>query len=262
MNSVYSLDKSKIKRSFAAAAAGYDDSAALQRLVGAALLEKFPLEPASGVILDVGCGTGYLTRRMAVNFDCQQLVALDVALPMLYSGRGKAAIPVQYLCADAEKMPFSGQSIRQIYSNLALQWCQNLPAVFADCKRMLKADGQLVFATFGTATLRELKAAWAAVDEFPHVNEFYGCEQIDQFLLGAGFRSICSEAVIYQSPYPSVMALMHELKGLGAHNVNLARNRKTTTRQQLQRMINRYENNMAGAELLASYEIIFVRAKT
>lgn len=255
------LDKSKIKRSFAAAVDSYDDLAALQRRVGLTLLEKYPLDSSSGVILDVGCGTGFLTRNMSVDVSSQQLLALDIALPMLLASRQKnLGLSVQYLCADAEKMPFAAHSVHQIYSNLALQWCQDLPAVFADCKRMLKVGGQLVFATFGPATLQELKAAWATVDGFVHVNAFYGIEQIKGFLLDAGFQSISGDAVLYQSRYPSVMALMRELKGIGAHNVNLDRNRKPTTRRQLQQMISCYENNMAGGEVIASYEIIFVRA--
>jgi malonyl-CoA O-methyltransferase len=258
----YRLDKSKIKRSFAAAADSYDNLAGLQRQAGLTLLEKFPLDSSPGAILDVGCGTGFLTRNMAVDVSSQPLLALDIAWPMLFACRQRnLELPVQYLCADAEKMPFAAHSLRQIYSNLALQWCQDLPAVFTDCKRMLKVGGQLVFATFGPETLRELKAAWAAVDGFAHVNEFYGIHQINRFLQEAGFHSISADTTVYRSAYPSVMALMLELKGIGAHNVNLDRNRRPTTRRQLQRMIACYESNMDGAELVASYEIIFVRAR-
>lgn len=256
------LDKSKIKRSFAAAADSYDDLAALQRQVGLALLEKYPLESSAGVILDVGCGTGFLSRQLPVDFSCQQLLGLDIALPMLRAGRQKNAdLQGQYVCADAEKLPFSAHSVRQIYSNLALQWCQDLPAVFADCRRMLNAGGQFAFATFGPETLRELKAAWAEVDGFAHVNEFYGAEQINRFLRDAGFQAVFGDSALYRSRYPSVMALMRELKGIGAHNVNLARNRQPTTRRQLQKMIGCYESQMAGPEVFATYEIIFVRAR-
>ncbi len=259
----FRLDKSKIKRSFGAAADSYDDLAALQRQVGLALLEKYPLGSSAGVVLDVGCGTGFLTRRLPVNTANQLLVALDIALPMLQFGRQQNGdLPSHYLCADAEKMPFAEHCIQQIYSNLALQWCQDLPVLFADCKRMLNIGGQLVFATFGPATLRELKAAWATVDEFAHVNEFHGRDQIIDFLREAEFQTISSDVAMYQIQYPTVMALMRELKGIGAHNVNLARNRLPTTRQQLQRMIGCYEASMTGKEVIATYEIIFVRATT
>ena len=262
MNSGYRLDKHRIKRSFAAAADSYDAAAALQRQVGDELLAKFPLMPAPGRILELGCGTGYLTRRIAVETSAQQIVALDIALAMLTASRQKNnAFSVSYLCADAEKLPILPHSCRQIYANLALQWCQDLPAVFADCQHSLQEQGQLVFATFGPATLQELKTAWASVDTYPHVNEFYAVPAISGFLRQAGFYNVtvCSE--IYQSAYPSVMALMRELKSLGAHHVNCAGTRRMTTRKQLQLMISSYQAAMPGPEVLASYEIIFVRAQ-
>lgn len=255
------LDKQKIRRSFAAAAGRYDDFASLQREVGTALLEMFPPESSSGAMLDIGCGTGFLTRQLAARHR-GGLLAMDIAMPMLEFCRQKnAAFPVDYLCADAEKLPFAAHGFGQIYSNLAFQWCQDLSAVFADCKRILAVGGQLAFATFGPATLRELKTAWAAVDAYPHVNEFYGIDAIERFLRQAGFSSIYGETALYQSRYKSVTSLMRELKGIGAHNVQLGRNKKPTTRRQLQRMIESYPLGNIGGEVLASYEIIFIRAR-
>lgn len=257
-----SLDKSNIRRSFGAAADSYDSSAALQRRVGMALLDKFPLQSAAGPVLDVGCGTGFLTRQLTMQDDDRPLLAMDIALPMLQAARRNSLdLPVDFLCADAEKLPFAAETLQQIYSNLALQWCQDLPAVFADVLRVLMPGGQLVFSIFGPATLRELKAAWAAVDGFVHVNDFYSAEQIQAFLQAAGLVAVEVESVLYQSRYPSVLALMQELKGIGAHNVSEARNRRPTTRGQLQQMIRNYQCGMAGQEVTASYEIIFVRAR-
>jgi malonyl-CoA O-methyltransferase len=254
------LDKAKIKQSFAAAAGSYDAVAALQRQVGLDLLNKFPLQAETGLVMDLGAGTGFLTRALAVA-EHQSLLAVDIALPMLLSSRQKnQALDVDYLCADAEKLPLVSASVQQIYSNLALQWCEDLAAVFADCGRVLQQDGQLVLATFGPATLKELKAAWAKVDDFAHVNQFYSLQDINGFLQQAGFSDLSLESVIYQTQYDSVLDLMHELKGLGAHNVSQSRNRKPTTRRQLQQMMKHYENAMPDGQIVASYEIIFVRA--
>ena len=60
------LDKAKIKQSFAAAAGNYDAVAALQRQVGLDLLKKFPLQVEAGLVMDLGAGTGFLTRALAV----------------------------------------------------------------------------------------------------------------------------------------------------------------------------------------------------
>lgn len=256
------LDKAGVRRSFAAAADSYDSAATLQRRVAVSLLQKFPLQTLDGRILDLGCGTGFLTRQFMTDYVDQSVIALDIALPMLRTARRKTQdLPVDYLCADAEKLPFADNSLQQIYSNLALQWCQDLSAVLTDMRRLLRPGGQLVFSTFGPATLRELKAAWAAVDDFAHVNDFYSLEQIRGFLKVAGWEAVTVESVVYQLRYSSVPTLMRELKDLGAHNVNQTRNRRLTTRSQLQHMVLNYEAAMADDEIIASYEIILVRGR-
>lgn len=262
MTSQSSLDKSRVRRSFAAAADSYDRLAVLQRQVGRELIKRFPLERRLDVLLDIGCGTGFLTAQLAAGLTNTQLIALDIALPMLHASRRKYPnMAAHYLCADAESLPFVQHGIDCIYSNLALQWAQDLQATFADFKRVLKPDGRLIFAIFGSDTLRELKSAWAAVDDYVHVNTFHSVDDIKAFLPAAGFQAVCIESKLYQFSYPNVQALMHELKGIGAHNVNRGRNPKPTTKMQLQRMIHQYPQQMTGQGIVASYEIIFVRAQ-
>lgn len=254
-------DKAKVKRSFAVAAGSYDGLAALQRKVGLELLERFPLADRSGVWLDVGCGTGFLTNQLAIRTMGEPLIALDIALPMLHAcRRNYPNLIARHLCADAENLPFASASIDSIYSNLALQWAQDLPKTLKGFRRVLKGNGQLVFATFGPATLHELKAAWAAVDDFVHVNHFHAADDIRRFLWAAGFESIDVDSSLYRSCYPSVQALMRELKGIGAHNVNHGRNPKPTTKGRLAQMMSEYRRLMTGTDIVASYEIIFVQA--
>jgi malonyl-CoA O-methyltransferase len=148
-----------------------------------------------------------------------------------------------------------------MFSNLALQWCRSPEAVFADIKRVLKADGQLIFSTFGPQTLKELKRAWAEVDGYNHVNEFYSEEQLKYFLHLAGFRSVQIESKPYVINYASVLDLMKELKQMGAHNVNSGRNKRITTKTQMQGMITAYEQHRTGSLISATFEVIMVLAK-
>lgn len=253
------LDKGKVRRSFAAAAASYDSLAALQRQAGLELLRRFPLPGGDEVVLDLGCGTGFLTHQLSENA-IRQLLALDIALPMLAACRQNyPAMRAGYVCGDAENLPFADNSIDRIYSNLALQWAQNLAVALVDFKRVLKRQGSVVFATFGPQTLKELKAAWSAVDNYTHVNEFHTADRIELFLQTAGFKRINLASVLYRSEYPDVETLMRELKGIGAHNVNRKRNPGPTTKTRLQQMIKHYPRQ--GAGITASYEIIFVRAE-
>ena len=255
------LDKAKVRHSFAAAAQTYDGLARLQRQVGLELLSRFPQHKSADVILDLGCGTGFISHQLWSTFTGNQMIALDIALPMLQTSRRKyPAMPVQYLCADAEKLPIASHSIDQIYSNLALQWAQALQASCVDFKRVLKKQGELIFSTFGPETLRELKDAWAEVDDYMHVNVFHSAELIHDYLQLAGFKEISLQTQTYQTAYSDVEGLMRELKGIGAHNVNRQRNRKPTTKSQLTSMISHYPRQSAGQGIIASYEIIFVKA--
>jgi malonyl-CoA O-methyltransferase len=266
------VDKAKVKGSFAKAAQSYDAMANLQRRVGQELLELSAMKNLHGTVLDVGCGTGFLTGKLSALPGYQAIIALDIALPMLQMARDHlmTGSPLKdcqsysnklfYLCADAEKLPLQSQSVDSIFSNVALQWCQNLNAVFSDFNRILKPNGQLVFSTFGTQTLQELKAAWAIVDSYTHVNDFYAVDEIKVFLKRAGFQQIAIETKIYCSYYQSVWELMRELKGIGAHNVTAGRNRKLTTRRQLQGMVAEYESLRTEQGIPATFEVIYVFA--
>jgi malonyl-CoA O-methyltransferase len=257
------LDKARIKRSFAAASDTYDSVAELQRTVGRELLQAIDTTHLTGTLLDLGCGTGFLTGELLARSRYESMIALDIALPMLQAAQGKLVDQpnINYICADAEHLPLGGQRIDAVLSNLALQWCRNLDAVFTDIKRVLKPEGQLVFSTFGPQTLHELKSAWATVDHYSHVNEFYSEAQLKHFLLQAGFKNSQVKSTVYISRYESVWTLMQELKHLGAQHVVAGRNKKLTTQTAMQKMITAYETQKVSDQIPATFEVISVIAK-
>jgi malonyl-CoA O-methyltransferase len=256
------LDKTRIKQSFAAASVTYDSVATLQRTVGKELLHSIDVAKLTGTLLDLGCGTGFLTGELLAHSNHETTIALDIALSMLQTTQAKLTNQrnIVYMCADAEHLPLAGQSIDSVFSNLALQWCSNLDAVFTDIKRALKPDGQLVFSTFGPQTLHELKSAWAGVDNYNHVNAFYSETQLQQFLLRAGFENSQIKSKLYTSRYDSVWTLMQELKHLGAHHVIAGRNKKITTKTAMQQMVSAYEKYRVSGQIPATFEVISVIA--
>ncbi len=255
------LDKVNIKTSFSKAANSYDSVATLQRSIGKDLLATVHTKSLEGTVLDLGCGTGFLTGELLKLATYQQLIALDLALPMLEITQEKyAQLPnLAYICADAEYLPLLDNLITIVFSNVALQWCQNLPAVFNEIRRILISNGTLMFSTFGSQTLHELKTAWAGVDNFKHVNEFYNAIEIENFLLAAGYKQVQISVTNYPQEYVSVMDLMRELKGIGAHNVMAGRSHTMTGKSKMQRMINNYASANKNS-ITATFEVIKVLA--
>ena len=254
------LDKQRVRASFAKASNSYDGMAALQRKVGKHLfsrmsvLEKFE-------ILDLGSGTGFFTQLIAEANQAANIYALDLALPMLHKTRNREQCKkVALVCADAEQLPFIDNSMQLVSSNLALQWCQNLEPLFAGIHRVLENEGSFVFSTFGEGALKELKKAWAEVDDYPHVNDFCSDVVIQAALEKAGFFDIQIESYTYYSEYKNVLDLMRELKGIGAHNASLARKKTLTSKGDMRQLFAAYPEESGGG-IKASFEIVYVVAK-
>jgi len=262
--SLTQLDKAAIRQSFDRAAPTYDHYAVLQREVESRLLERIEFQRHKpDVILDLGCGTGSASRTLAGQNPQANVIALDWAPAMLarVASDDKANLHLksglQPICADMHALPLAARSVDLIFSSLALQWSYDLPAIFREFRRIMKADAMLVFTCFGPDTLFELKQSWRTVDELPHVNDYPDMHDIGDELLAAGFREPVMDAERLKLEYPDVMSLMRELKGIGAHNVASQRQHSLTGKSRLKAMLQGYEQFRLGDRYPASYEVIY-----
>lgn len=258
------LDIQAVRRSFDRAAHGYDQHAVLQREIESRLLERIEFRRFDpGLVLDLGCGTGSASRVLAKQFPQASVIALDWAPAMLAkvdpgkepeASRQGDLLP---LCADMHRLPLASRSVDMVFSNLALQWSYDIPGVFREFRRIMKPDAMLVFTCFGPDTLFELKQAWRAVDDMPHVNDYPDMHNIGDELLVAGYREPVMDAERLTLEYPDVMSLMRELKGIGAHNVASQRLHGLTGKSRLQQMLKAYEQFRHEGRYPASYEVTY-----
>jgi malonyl-CoA O-methyltransferase len=256
------LDIHALRRSFDRAASDYDQHAVLQREIETRLLERIEfqrLQPA--VILDLGCGTGSASQLLAGQFQQAKVIALDWAPAMLSKVVERAGIQpggdLNPLCADMHRLPFASRSVDLIFSNLALQWSYDLPAIFREFRRVMTTDAMLVFTSFGPDTLLELKQAWRSVDDRPHVNDLPDMHDIGDELLAAGFREPVMDAERLTLDYANVRALMCELKGLGENNVASNRLRGLTGKDRMQRVKVAYEQFRQNDRYPACFEVVY-----
>ncbi|MDE2088384.1 MAG: malonyl-ACP O-methyltransferase BioC [Gammaproteobacteria bacterium] len=259
----YRLDKRQVRDSFARAANIYDQAAVLQREVAQRMLERLDLvrlQPA--VVLDVGAGTGIATAALAKRYKKARVAALDIALPMLMQARRRAPWfrKIHCVCADAEHPPFADACCDLIFSNLTLQWCNDLDKVLQALRRLLRPGGLLMFTTLGPDTLKELRESWAAVDRHSHVNAFLDMHDVGDALVRAWFADPVMDVERMTLTYRDARALMRDLKMLGSHNVTAGRPRALTGKGRLKAMIAAYERQRRDGVLPASYEVVYGHA--
>lgn len=265
----FDIDKRAVRRAFSRAALQYDAAAVMQREVCSRMLERLDYikqKPAS--VLDVGSGTGWGTRQLGERYPAAQIVALDIAMGMLQAARGTSswwsklfsgkATPC--VCGDMETLPVAAQSMDMVWSNLALQWCNDLPATFVELQRVLKVDGLLMFSTFGPDTLKEIRSAFQGVDGYNHLNRFADMHDIGDMLVAAGFAEPVMDMEHITLTYSDVKAVMQDLRGIGAHNATAGRASGMMGKNAWNRVLENYERLRRDGKLPATFEVIYGHA--
>lgn len=259
-----SFDTRQIRRAFGRAAPDYAATAVLQREVESRLLERLELARTPPQrILDIGCGPGRASAALRQRWPRAQVLALDLALPMLGQARKQAGWwRPKFACvnADARALPLPDASVDLIFSNLCIQWIAGLPVLFAEWRRVLTPDGLLLLSSFGPDTLHELRAAFAAADSDEHVSRFAPIQVVGDALLAAGLRDPVLDADDFTLTYSHARDLMQELRSIGAGNALAARRRQLTGKGRMQRAIEAYEAYRQEGQLPATYEVIYAQA--
>jgi len=260
LGGVFRLDRAGVRASFDRASASYESAASLQARVAAELLERLAVFAfAPGVVLDLGAGTGRVTRELKRRYRRALVIALDLAPGMLREARRHQQWWRRFerVCGDALRLPLADASVDVVFSSLMLQWCEPLDMALAECRRVLKPEGFFAFSTFGPDTLHELRGAWASADGYNHVNHFVDVHEVGDALVRAGLMEPVLDVDRVEVGYPDALSLMRDLKAIGAHNVTAGRPRALVGRARLKRMQDAYEAFRRDDRLPATYEVIY-----
>ncbi|MGI9383705.1 MAG: methyltransferase [Methyloligellaceae bacterium] len=149
---------------FAARADTYDRYATIQASVADRLAEFLP-ELVAPDVLEVGCGTGLLTRKLVSAYPQGRFLVTDLAPEMLAVCRRNVAPrngqTVRLALMNAE-VPDLSDRFGLIATSMTLQWLSDPVDALARLRGHLQPGGSLVFATLGPDGFSEWRAALAA----------------------------------------------------------------------------------------------------
>lgn len=203
--------------------------------------------PIDGVhILDLGCGTGVVTREVAKYLrDPGSLSAVDHSADMLEVARSLAAeagLDVDWVEADAGKLPFDDNQFDVAFCQQALQFFPYKPAALRELHRVLKPGGRAVFCVQRELEVNPMLKSQAAALE-AHVSKDAGAavraicslwdgSEIENLFAKAGFREVQMESVTLNLFHPDAatfaagaMGGMHtgdKLSGLAETDIDRA----------------------------------------
>jgi len=231
------INKAQVQKNFSQNAITYDQYAVVQKEMARELFLKIKSTGRNfRKILEIGCGTGFLTELLASEYPLAQITAIDIAPEMIVVAREKLAIfpNINYIEADGEKLKGDNISVDRsfdlIVSNVVFQWFTDYAAAFIQYHSFLEPTGYLIYSTLGAGTFKELyvclqdgnegKSSCTLGDHKIHNRRetFIGNRYLQKAMVNAGFQLAGVEQVIKIEYFNSCRYFLRALKMIGAHN--------------------------------------------
>ena len=262
------IDKAAVKASFSKAAPQYDFFADLQRDIGHQMMSLLCLPTTNINALDLGCGTGYFSCLLSDLERVSGLTCFDLSPEMLVQVKHKqrqhqlldSCCLVQ---GDIDHLPFIGRQFDLIFSNLVLQWSEDLTLCLKQLESVLNPHGIVCFSTLLTGSLFELQQAWQNVDDNKHINQFMSEQQIKKALKAANFNNVKLTTETRVKRYPDLLSVMKALKGIGANHVHGSQQSSLSGKQLLEKLDQGYQPFIdKNGMYCLSYQVCYVIAES
>lgn len=210
-------------------------------------------------ILNLGAHHGLLAERLGETHAAAELVVnMEASAPLL------ARCQPPKVRADEELLPFADGAFDLIASALSLQFVNDLPGTLVQIRRALKPDGLFLGAVLGGGTLQELRQAFTEAEleleggVSPRVAPMADVRDFGALLQRAGLALPVADTDVVTVTYGSPLALMLELRAMGAGNVLTERRKRPLRKATLARAIELYQAHFGTGDgrVRATFEII------
>lgn len=239
--------RQRIARAFGHAR-GYEAQAQVQRRIADALADRIvalPL-PSTPRILEIGCGTGFLTRALAARGIDGEWTITDLAPAMVARCRESLgeAPNRRFAVLDGEYGEPEGGPFDLVCSSLALQWFDHALPALRRWQRWLAPDGHCMVATLGPGSFGEWRAAHEAEGLEPGTPEFTQAETI------AALPGWSVETTLLREHYADAASFLHALKTIGAATARPGH--RPLAPAALRRVMTAFDRNGSGV----TYEVV------
>lgn len=249
---------SLVARNFSRSSRTYSAAGKFQRFAAGKLYDfikrEMPDRSKVGQVLEMGCGTGFLTIGLLDLFPGARFVVSDISDEMLrqcidntFDLLEERRIDSCFQCYNIAEAQIENY-YDVVISALAFQWIREMEPVMRNIREHLHADGRLVFSTLLDGTFSLLHRAFADIGEEYPGPKLLNEEQLRQVC--AGFNSCRIEVCSFTETYSSARSFLERIQLTGAGNPT----GKTVSVGAMRRLMARCDE-LAGGTLTAEYQL-------
>lgn len=233
------MNKDLIQTRFSKSLSSYNENAKIQKKMAeklVTLLNRINYKK----VLEIGCGTGFLTELLNKSIEFENYTAIDI-VPDCENYINSINPEINFIQADIEK--FSLEKYDLIIANASLQWVNDFQNMIETLKNSLSSDGELVFSTFGKENFKEISYITGTT------LDYYSTKELEEFFPES---EIMSEIHVMAFETPQEVLKHLQLTGVNALE------RKTWTKKDLVKFANEYRVLCAIRPTL-TYNPIYVK---
>ena len=204
---------------FVRAALTYHSSTPVQAAMAKRLVDALPPDLRPGSVLELGCGTGHLTRALAGRFPHAPILATDLSEAMLRTARENWDLPSlpTWQRLDARNPELRDRTFDLLASNALVQWFPDLRKHFRGCRELSGAEGWLAVSGFCEDHFPELDRILAHPPfEYPR-GPGHSLLAVSEAILGTGWELSSLVAEEWPVSYHSAWSFLAQLRDSGAN---------------------------------------------
>lgn len=228
------IKKDLVRKNFSKGSETYEGFAIVQKHMANQLLSFLPVETRNLRILEIGSGTGILTRNLLNKYPNSKITVIDISEKMISICKKEFGTRLEYIIDDAEIHEFL-EKFDLIVSNATFQWFHNIEKALNKLKTYLNDNGEILFSVFMEGTYKELNESFMKIsDQYKYSQNFVKVEKLEK--IGTLLKS-----EIYYENFDSLIDFLKSIKAIGAQSS--LENKKVLTKNILKKVEEEYKKN-------------------